>query len=113
MKLSPSWNPHPYLVAAARRVWRWSPERRACLSSGERGVKANRERQCEKCLKWHPFKLVVADHIDPVGKQPTTWADYAVYYPRMFCPRSNLQRLCKECHGAKTKAERKARKKAA
>lgn len=112
-----TWNPHPYLVAAARKVWRWSPERRACLSAVQRGEKTKktdtRERQCSECKKWFPFKQVVADHIEPVGKQPTSWEHYPAYYVRMFCPRSNLQPLCTGCHKVKTGKENAARRKAA
>jgi hypothetical protein len=106
-----TWSPHPYLVAAARKVWRWSPERRACLSAVQRGEKNKkkdtRERQCTKCDNWFPFKEVVADHIDAVGKQPREWSEYPAYYARMFCSRSNLQALCTPCHKVKTAADRK------
>jgi 5-methylcytosine-specific restriction endonuclease McrA len=108
-----SWSPHPYLVAAARKVWRWSSERRAVINECERGVKKGkldtRERQCSECNKWFPSKSkqIHIDHIEPVGKQPRDWDEYAEFYRRLFCPKSNLRPLCLSCHKIKTAEDRK------
>lgn len=120
MKVKKAWSPHPYLVAAFRKVWYWSPERRQALSSAKTGKD---EWQCKTC----PNKVVKekyvtkkgrtrtrmtgsVDHIDPIGKQPRSWDDYNVYLAKTFCSTENLQVLCKECHGVKSKAENKERK---
>ena len=48
---------------------------------------------------------VFVDHIDPVGE-----VGGPSYIQRMFIPSVRLQALCKKCHDAKTKAERRAAK---
>jgi 5-methylcytosine-specific restriction endonuclease McrA len=94
-----TWNPHKYLVAAARRVWRWSPEKKA---ASELCALGKDKRKCAKCQQIFLRKLVHMDHIVPVGRQPQDWDDYPNYYRRMFCPASNIQGLCKSCHKKKT-----------
>lgn len=115
------WSPHRYLVAAARKTWRWSPARTAVLKR----VQADKTHwKCEKCLKLVTKVDYVTrskskkkridgaiDHIIPVGKQPRTWEEYPDYYKRMFCDTSNYQFLCTPCHKVKTDAEKAKRKK--
>lgn len=114
------WSPHKYLVAAARKTWRWSPARRLVLA------RANKEKglwECEICHK--PVAKVeyttkrgrvrkkvdgAIDHIEPIGKQPQAWTDYKKWYERLFCDKENLQFACTACHALKTASERKARK---
>jgi 5-methylcytosine-specific restriction endonuclease McrA len=104
-----AWNPHPYLVAAARRIWRWSPERREIANACAVGLT---KRRCVKCEETKARKEVQIDHIVPVGKQPRSWSEYPGFYERLFCAVSNLQPLCKTCHTAKSNLENKARKEA-
>jgi 5-methylcytosine-specific restriction endonuclease McrA len=92
-------NPHPYLVSAARRIWRWSDEKK---TASELCAVGKDKRRCTTCREVFPRKLVHMDHIVPVGKQPREWADYPGYYERLFCPASNIQGLCKTCHKEKT-----------
>lgn len=47
------------------------------------------------------------DHIVPIGEL-LNWSDYI---DALFCPASNLQVLCKDCHDTKTKNERQLSKK--
>lgn len=96
------WNPHKYLVAAARRVFRWSPEKKAAAELCS--VDASR-RRCAGCQVVYPRKQVHMDHIIPVGKQPREWADYPSYYERLFCAASNIQGLCRRCHKTKTRVD--------
>ncbi len=111
------WSPHRYLVAAARKTWRWSPARTAVL---KRAQVDKTHWKCEKCLKVvtkvdyitrskSKNKRVdgAIDHITPVGKQPKTWEEYPDYYKRMFCDVDNYQFLCTDCHALKTQNERK------
>lgn len=93
----PAW---VYLVAAARKIWRWSPKR----SQLKREAK-----KCVSCSK--PFKTqkdVQADHITPVGKAPREWKGWDEYYERLF--EGELQPLCVKCHKEKSAKERKEMK---
>lgn len=115
------WSPHKYLVAAARKTWRWSPARTAVLKR----VKIDSNHwQCEKCnaivtqldvvtKRGRKRKKIdgAVDHILPVGKQPRDWAEYPDYYKRMYCDITNLQFLCTACHKPKSKTENAARRK--
>lgn len=100
-----------YLVAAARRVWRWDPERRAVLNEAERRAEPEKpagkrtRRICITCLQTHPKKRVQADHIIPIGPAPRGFSGWDGYYTRLFCERSNLQPLCTKCHSKKTKTD--------
>ena len=90
-----------YLVAAFRRVWRWSAHRRACLKDAE----------CVECGVKSDLK---ADHIDPVVPLEglgvvNEHIDFNQLYERMF--RGKLQALCDRCHTLKSTAEAKERKK--
>lgn len=95
-----------YMIAAARKVWRWTDERKAVI---KRCIVFEKFR-CEKCRElvgWGESKKmpIQVDHIDPVGTQPKTWTEFGVWIDRLFCPLSNLQGICLKCHKAKTKAE--------
>lgn len=103
-----AFSPHPYLVAAARRVWQWYPEKKLVATACSIGTK---QRRCAKCLKVFDRKQVHIDHIEPVGKQPRDWDEYPAFYRRLFCPASNLQALCVECHKRKSSNESKLRSK--
>lgn len=85
--------------AAIRQVWQWSHAPRLvvkrCTDAGGFGV-------CEKCEGRCP--KVKVDHIKPVGDVDEG------FIARLFVPSTKMQGLCKRCHDAKTKEERKANK---
>lgn len=83
--------------AAIRQVWQWSYPRRLCLA---RCLGGDGFPRCEKCRKKVP--KVYPDHITPVGDVD------AGFILRLFCSSKHLQGLCKKCHDAKTREERKA-----
>lgn len=67
--------------------------------------------KCDSCLKPHARYEMQADHIDPVID---VFEDIEELTPsqlagRVWCDRSNLQRLCRACHYAKSGFERKER----
>ena len=110
------WSPHRYLVAAARKTWRWSPERRQILAQARiaKGLY-----KCESCnrevaivdyitnRKRKRRKIDGAiDHKEPIGKGPREWAEYEAWYQKLFCPIENLQFLCTSCHLEKTNKEK-------
>jgi len=78
-----------YLVAAIRRIWYWSPNRKAV----KKAAKA-----CALCGK--VCDKYDIDHIVPVGPKPAEWKNWDQYLNSMF--EGKLQALCKECHKEKT-----------
>lgn len=93
-----------YIIAAARKTWRWSEERRQVKNRCRQG-KDNY--MCELCKAI--VDRVDIDHIEPIGSQPVQWSEFGSWLERLFCPASNLQGLCKKCHASKTLKERKER----
>lgn len=89
--------------AAVRQVWHRSHARKLCV---ERSIGADGFHRCEnpKCKKKVP--KVHIDHIENVGD-----VDHG-FIKRMFVPSNRLRALCKKCHDAKTKEERKRAKEA-
>lgn len=117
------WTPHSYLVADARKRWRYSPSRTQALNRAkvEKG-----KYKCSLCAAIVGYISYITkkgrkankldgtvDHIVAVGKQPREWDEYPAYYRRMFCETSNLQFICSACTAVKNaqdRAERKALK---
>jgi len=109
------WTPHRYLVAAIRKTWRWSPERREALKKAQ--VKPNHW-ACAKCAgiftraelttkrgRKRMRMQGAVDHIVPIGKQPRKFSEYPAYLKKTFCGVENLQVLCTSCHQGKTNNE--------
>jgi 5-methylcytosine-specific restriction endonuclease McrA len=93
------------LVSAARKVWRESENYKAVKKAAAVPGKTGWF-MCRKCQV--PHEVIKIDHIDPIGKQPTTLEEFGQWLVRLFCAITNLQPLCNGCHNEKTKAERKA-----
>jgi 5-methylcytosine-specific restriction endonuclease McrA len=120
-KVKKEWSPHPYLVAAFRKVWYWSPERRHALSCAKIGKDQWQCRTCHNVVVKEKYVTKKGrsrtrmtgsvDHIVPIGKQPRSWSEYNEYLAKTFCSADNLQVLCKSCHSAKSKSEGKERTK--
>lgn len=85
--------------SAVRSVWQYSLARRLVIS---RCTHEDGYTYCEKCKERCP-KLFV-DHIEKVGDLDGGWLK------RMFVPSSELQGICKPCHTAKTKEEKRLAK---
>lgn len=101
-----------FIVSVLRNGTRRYPPKFQTLSEAktEKKVnpKTNRVAQhylCAVCTCDFPAKDVQVDHIVPVVGTSgfTTWDEYI---NNLFCEKHNLQVLCKECHGSKTKEER-------
>lgn len=84
------------LRKATRQVWSWSVPRKLCL---ERAKDEDGFYHCEHCKMKAP--KIHVDHKIAVGDLD------AGYFDRLFTPSKNLQALCADCHGAKTRADRK------
>jgi len=87
------------IIAALRKIWLYSPERREAKKKAKRADKF----LCAICKTTH--KTVSVDHIDPVGH----FVSWDAFVSKLFCPTEGLQILCNECHGVKTLYERKQR----
>lgn len=79
---------------------------------GTRAKKNWVKRQCEVCKQWVSSNKITVDHIDPVvplegfPDSYDMWDRIMVFLKRLWCDKSNLQRICDECHHAKTQKER-------
>lgn len=82
--------------SALREVWRWSTPRKLCL---ERAMGKDGFPRCEQCEKKVP--KVFVDHTEPVGDVD------AGFIKRLWCPSKDLKAMCKKCHDAKTRQERR------
>lgn len=97
-----------YVIAALRRIWRWSLERKEVLKNAE----SNGKYTCSGCSKQYLRKNVAVDHVIPVVEVSKGFQGWDVYIDRLFCPSGNLQVLCKnKCHKQKTKQEMSDRRK--
>lgn len=66
------------------------------------------EHLCNVCHKWKRSvkgSKVVIDHIDPVVDPQVGFVNFDTYFKRMWCDKSNLQKICGECHRKKTNEE--------
>jgi 5-methylcytosine-specific restriction endonuclease McrA len=76
---------------------------------GSRHKKNAVQRQCEVCSAWVSSSKITIDHIIPVVSVDGELYDWNTYVDRLWCDKSNLQRICDTCHDAKTYKERTTR----
>jgi hypothetical protein len=73
------------------------------------------KRQCEVCNSWVGSTKIAIDHIDPVVPPEgfpshfDMWDRIKMFLQRLWCDKSNLQRICHDCHDKKTYKEKIAR----
>jgi hypothetical protein len=125
-KKRPKFNQEMAIRGVNRRLFARSPLVREKLEEsrqefpkfkkdGSRAKKDWVRRQCESCLEWVGSTKISVDHRDPVvppeGFPPSydMWDRITVFLKRLWCDKSNLQRLCDTCHNKKTQEERIAR----
>lgn len=93
------------IIAAIRKVWRYSPERRAVIEAA-RSTVDHKMVWCAGCQAWVHEKLAAVDHVKPIV--PITGFDsWDAYIFRMRT--YPMQILCEPCHKAKTKFENSER----
>ena len=124
-KKKPPYNQSSAIGSALRRAFSRSPIVREVLLDGRREVpkfkkdgkrskKDSVQYQCEVCGKWVASTKVSVDHLNPVvppdGSFDSKNPDWNMYINRLWCDRSNLQRICDDCHDIKTAAESEVRK---
>jgi len=117
MKKRPPYNQNSMIRGAIRRTFSRSPVVREVLMAGRREVpKYNKDGslakkpavqyQCEVCSTWVSSTKVSVDHIDPVISVDDGFVDWNQFVDRLFCDKTNLQRICDDCHDKKTASER-------
>lgn len=115
---------HVYLIAAARKVWYWSPARKAAVKAAMVGPDLIRCAQCQQLmsakLKVKKRHVFCVDHIDPIvpvdklsptleeTPGPSNSLGWEEYLRRLMY--GALQVLCLPCHAVKTKKETRERK---
>jgi hypothetical protein len=97
------------ITGALRKVWRWSPERRAAL---ERARVCRGSYECELCGHRSGPKGVQVDHQEPVVDPSAGFQGWDVYIARLFCGTEGLRVICKGCHEAETAKQRAKRSEA-
>jgi len=102
-----------FIVSALRTGARRWPPKYETLIEACTGQKINQNSgrlakhyTCAHCLHEFPAKDVEVDHIDPVVSTSDGFMDWNIFIDRLYCPKENLQVLCKVCHKKKTKEER-------
>lgn len=117
MKKRPPYNQEAAIRGALRRAFSRSPIVQEVMAASRREVpRFNKDgsqhkknwvqRQCEVCDQWVSTSKMAVDHKIPVisvdhGKQ--SWDEFIA---RLWCDKSNLQRICDPCHDKKTQEER-------
>ena len=119
-KKSP-YNQNSAVRSALRRAFSRSPVVREVLMEGRReipkynkdGNRAKRDAVqylCHVCGEWVGSTKVNVDHIDPVVDPNVCFVDWNTFIDRLWCDKSNLQRICLSCHNVKCNLEKELRK---
>lgn len=100
-----------FIRSGLRMMWTRYPIKHKVMEEARRAYKGTDKRtkweyKCATCKKWFKTKEVQVDHINPAGSLKE-YSDLPKFVSNLFCDKSNLQVLCKECHAVKTKEERR------
>jgi len=117
IKKRPKYNKNSVIRGALRRAFARSDEVRDIIAESRREVpkykkdgtlakKPSVQRQCQVCDQWVGSTKIVVDHKEPVVSVEDGFQDWNVFIDRLWCDRSNLQRICNICHHVKTQIER-------
>lgn len=116
-KTKSKYNQNSAIRGALRRAFARSPAVQEIMSESRREVprykkdgtlhKKNAvQRQCQVCGEWVSSSKMSVDHIIPVISVEEGFQDWNEFVDRLWCDKSNLQRICDPCHDIKTKGER-------
>ena len=99
------------LRSMLRRAWMRDTERAACIRDSRIPYIGDNKRRkwsyiCVNCDCYFMQDEIVVDHIKPCGTFLCD-EDFKTFVPYLFCHRSHLQILCKNCHKIKTLEERR------
>jgi 5-methylcytosine-specific restriction endonuclease McrA len=106
-----------FIVSALRGAFRKFPTKYEVLNAAFTGKKINKKTKrlsshyrCKSCNDEFPTSEVNVDHIYPVVSPDEGFTTWDKFISNLFCPKEDLQVLCKTCHDAKTKEENKQRR---
>lgn len=116
-KKKPKYNADSAIRSALRRAFSRSPVVREVMlavrrerpwkrKNGSIAAKPRVEYQCSLCSNWHMGKDIQVDHATPVVNPTIGFVDWNTFIYRLFCDKSNLTVLCKDCHHQKTNSEK-------
>lgn len=116
-KKKPKYNKDAAIRGALRRAFARSPfvyeivqeSRREVPKYNKDGSLAKKpavQRQCEVCKNWVGSTKISVDHVIPVVSVEDGFQDWNEFMARLWCDRSNLQRICDDCHDIKTYQEK-------
>ena len=95
-----------FIRSALRSAFqRWGPKH----SAKQAAKVAYNTYVCAHCDGWFGARQVEVDHIVQCGSL-RSYDDLPGFVERMFCEADGFQVLCKDCHQAKTNAEREAKR---
>lgn len=120
MKKKPKYNQNSVIRGALRRAFARSPAVQEVMNESRREVPRYKQdgtrhkknwvqRQCQVCNNWESSSKMAVDHINPVVSIDDGFQDWNEFIARLWCDKSNLQRICDTCHDKKTAEERIAR----
>lgn len=100
-----------FIRSALRQAWTRYPVKHQVLKAAQKPYKGDDKRTrfvytCACCSEDFKGKDVQVDHIKPAGSLKE-YEDLPAFVSNLFCESVNLQIMCKPCHAAKTKEERK------
>ena len=105
-----------FITSVLRRGFTKWPYKFEALNNAKIGKKINADTgrlaehyECSSCKGHFPGKSVEVDHILPIVPV-SGWNSWDSFIDGLFCPISNLQVICKECHKKKSKLENEERK---
>lgn len=114
------YNKNSVIRGALRRAFARSPIVQEIINESRREVPRYKkdgtrhkknlvERQCQVCNGWVSSSKMAVDHIVPVISIDDGFQDWNEFINRLWCDKSNLQRICSICHDIKTHKERISR----
>lgn len=117
MKQRPKYNQNAAIRGALRRAFARSPIVQEIMTESRREVPRYKkdgsrhkknlvQRQCQVCGEWSSSSKMAVDHVVPVISIDDGFNDWNEFITRLWCDRSNLQRICNTCHDKKTQDER-------
>lgn len=109
---------HSFIVSILRGGNSRYPEKYECLKDARQGKKINEKSGrlaehylCASCKGEFTSTNIQVDHILPVVDPDVGFISWDEFIKRLYCPKENLQVLCKPCHAIKTKEEKQRRTK--
>lgn len=100
-----------FVRSALRKAFTRWPPKYTCLNNAKTPYTGSSTRQkwqykCSECGGQFQMKEIEVDHLVPAGSLKD-YSDLPGFVERLFVSEDKMQTICKPCHKAKTKRERK------